>query len=997
MASSRSSLRRALVAVLAASLLPLGLTAGPAAAATPVPLQVTPPPPTPQGPVVGSGCTGTTVVVCDLFAKAGTIDVGGLSGVPVWGFAATAAAAATPSGPVLVVAQGATVTITVHNGLASPLSLAIPNLTGFETDTAGAPPAATKSYTFTATRPGTYLYEAGHTPAGARQAAMGLVGAMIVRPAAAGSAYGNAAGAFDDEAALVLGEIDPAFNANPTAFDLRNYHPTIKMINGKAFPETDPVATAVDHKVLLRYVNAGLTDHPMGVAGTRQTIVGVDARPNPDAFPLFADTIPPGQTEDAIVGAPSAADGATFVVYETAGRLDNRGAVVGTSTVVGFGGMMTYLTTDAVAPMGDAFGPVTSKVTLAPTAVTAMGSVTLTADLSDATNGNNPVTAAEYVIDNPGDVANGTGTALTATFGTPTVTGATATLTAAVLQALPSAGTHTVYVRALDGAGNWGPVSAATFTLTKTGPTTTAGTLTPAVTNGTVDVALRATGDDTGLGGTITGAEYFVGPIGANGTGTAMTVTPGSTPAVAAESATIPAAVVAALTSGTTTVSVHTRDSFGLWGPPQALTLTITTTGPAAASPTISPNPTDGTVGSSIDPTQLSVTSTFTEPGTPAVASVAGAEGFIDTAGANGAGFVFAASDGTFDTATETGYGLIPLSQVTGLADGAHQIFVHGRDSAGNWGPFSQSVLTVDHGTVVGNVAAALTPNTPAGAPAVSTATTAIALSATATSASGAPGAAEWFADADPGPGHGRPMTIATTGTASTLTASVPPGGLSVGTHSLSVRARSAAGTWGKPAFTTVTVSALSTLLFRDTFDTSTVNWAGQVGTPPVTGGQLAPAANAAATASYVVDTTPINEGLYTAGFLFTPGTLNGGTATLFDALTTANGTVFAVQYQKAGTGYKVRLVRAGASSPWVTVTGTTARTISVHWATSATAGTATLTVSGTGVTASPSTLPGATRAAGALRIDTVRLGLTAGTAGTTGTPLIDAFTSSRN
>ena len=1004
-------IRRTLAAVAALALLPLGLASPAQAAPAAFPQQAPAAPATPQGLLKSTACTGSPgAVTCDLWAKAGTTTVAGTP-IPIWGFASTDAALPSTPGPLLLLTQNDTVTITVHNGLASNLSLAIPDQTGLASDPTGAAPGSTATYTFTASRPGTYLYEAGHTADGARQAAMGLVGAMVVRPATGpNTAYGDPAGAFDDEAALVLSEIDPAFNANPTGFDLRNYHPVYKLINGKAFPETDPVATAVGHTVLLRYVNAGLTDHAMGVIGTRQTIVGADARANPDAYPLVADTIPPGQTEDAVVPAPAAVDGAKFVVYETHGRLDNAGAFTAStgSTQVAFGGMMTYLTTDAVAPPGDTFGPVTSAVTLTPTAITAKDSVHVTANISDVANGNSAVAKAEYVIDNPGATAVGFGTPLTGAFGGPTVTGAAADIPTAVLQGLTQ-GKHLVYVRALDSAGNWGPVSSASFTLTKTGPTTTATSVNPAVTNGTANLALAATGDDTGLGGTITAAEYYIGGTApAPGSGTAMTLAQGSTPAIAAETATIPAATVSALADGATTVSVRSKDSFGLWGPVQTVPLTVTRSGPAAAVPTFDPNPTDGTVGSKIDPTQISVSSTFTEPGTPALSAVAGGEGFLDTPGNPGTGFVFLAKDGKFDSATETAYGLIPLSQVTGLTNGTHQVYVHGRDAAGNWGSFSQGTLTVDRGVVVGNVAAALTPNTPPGAPAVAGGTTAIALSATGTAATGAPSAAEWFLDADPGAGNGRPMTIgAATGQAYPLTASVPPGGLTVGQHTLSVRARSAAGAWGRPASTTVTVSALSNLLFKDTFDTSTVSWASQVGNPAVTGGQLAPAVG-----SYVVDTTPLNEGRYTASFSFTPGafaTTTTGTAVIFKTLTSTNGEVYSVQYQKLTNGYRVQLSRGTATSGWVSVTGANAagianalntpRTISVVFTTTANSSIATLTVSagGTGVTVggSPRTLTGA-RATATLRVDTVQLGVISASTGTTGSPLIDNFTSQR-
>ena len=44
-----------------------------------------------------------------------------------------------------------------------------------------------RDYTFTASRPGTFLYEAGPTPSGKQQVAMGLAGAIVVLPSTAGT------------------------------------------------------------------------------------------------------------------------------------------------------------------------------------------------------------------------------------------------------------------------------------------------------------------------------------------------------------------------------------------------------------------------------------------------------------------------------------------------------------------------------------------------------------------------------------------------------------------------------------------------------------------------------------------------------------------------------------------------------------------------------------------------------------------------------------------
>ena len=72
------------------------------------------------------------------------------------------------------------------------------------------------------------------------------------------------------------------------------------------------------------------------------------------------------------------------------------------------------------------------------------------------------------------------------------------------------------------------------------------------------------------------------------------------------------------------------------------------------------------------------------------------AEFFIDTVGANGSGFPLISSDGNFDGASETGFGDIPLGTVRRLTNGAHTIYVHGKNAAGNWGATGSAALIVD-------------------------------------------------------------------------------------------------------------------------------------------------------------------------------------------------------------------------------------------------------------------------------------------------------------
>ena len=67
------------------------------------------------------------------------------------------------------------------------------------------------------------------------------------------------------------------------------------------------------------------------------------------------------------------------------------------------------------------------------------------------------------------------------------------------LSALPS-GKHTIYVHGQDANDNWGGFSAAILNLDKAGPVTTGLTLTPNPSNGSVSVALSGTGNDTTTG-----------------------------------------------------------------------------------------------------------------------------------------------------------------------------------------------------------------------------------------------------------------------------------------------------------------------------------------------------------------------------------------------------------------------------------------------------------------------------------------------------------------
>ncbi|MDJ0323686.1 S8 family serine peptidase [Cryobacterium sp. PH31-AA6] len=233
------------------------------------------------------------------------------------------------------------------------------------------------------------------------------------------------------------------------------------------------------------------------------------------------------------------------------------------------------------------------------------------------------------------------------------------------------------------GSGTISRTATATLTITApnagdlTGPATTNLTLTPSPTNGSADASLHATGDDTASGGSnIAAAEYFTDTVGADGTGTAMTVAAAAP--TAGLYATIPAATVNTLADGSHAVSVHTRDAAGNWGPMATTSLLVDKSGPSVSAVTATLNPTLGA-------TSVNLTAQATD----GLTAVSRGEWF--TGGDPGVG------NATPMTVTGTGpWSLVSTPiDVSGWSDGAYSLTVRARDAAGNWSVNASTVLQV--------------------------------------------------------------------------------------------------------------------------------------------------------------------------------------------------------------------------------------------------------------------------------------------------------------
>ena len=1010
-------------------------------------------------PTSSCGAPIAGLVTCDLYATPGSVVVPGPSGpvtVPIWGYSTTSTpGSATLPGPTLIVGQSDNVDIVLHNvdlpAAAGNTSLAIPGQAG-ASDLSGIGTGSSKTYSFRSTNPlaaGTYLYEAGKTEFGATQVAMGLYGALIVRPTGAlcatpptdCSAYGSA---FQDEALVLVSEIDPAFNANPAGFDMHGYAPKYWLINGKAYPDTDPTVTpflqvAASDAVLLRYLNAGLEDHSIGLLGLRQRVLATDGKGLVHPYAVVAETIPAGTTLDTLTTIPAAAPaGSRYALYNAALHLDNSGARDSASNTaqVRLGGMLAFLT---VAGSGGAAGAASNNVTLTPATTNGSVPVSLTATIGAA--GDPAIIGAEYFVDSVG--ASATGCAITTGLGpAPATVSATILTTGAsapcVDLATLTSSLHTFYVHGLNSNG-WGGFGSAALNLDKLGPTSSALTLSSTPTNGSVDVALGVSGSDVARGDSnVDAAEYFIGPAftcpsSGGGTGVAMTKNSPAGPATQAHYvATIPAATVAAV-EGARVIGIHSHDALGNWGPCATITLNVDKTAPNASGVASLPNPTNGTIGLLIGQNVLQhkLAANASDPvGGGINSNIKAVEAFVDTVGANGTGTVLIPTDGAYSSPSEAAFAALPLWAIQALSQGRHTVWIRAQDAAGNWGPLASGTMDVDKtGPTV--TAASATPNPTGGAGSVilnASATDPVTGGTPAAAPACAIMAAEWFDGADPGLGLGTAMSGTFGGTiVSNLSASFSLAGLSLGTHNISIRALDVAGNWGPTRVVLLNVTPAD-LIFADGFEGigfPPTPWSSQIG-PAVSAtgagamvGSRAMQVVISSTASrYVQDNSPATtDARYRARFYFNP---NGATTAsnqqhdIFVGLNNANATVFRVQYRRnsnSGNAAQVRIVvsRSGGSGvttgSWFTINTNAANFIEVNFV-AASSATVTLFTNGTARNLTGLNSSSATN----YRIQTVRLGpqvgpnsvagsLPAGTtlAGVSAAEYFDAFVSRRN
>ena len=252
--------------------------------------------------------------VFDLYAKSAQVTTPDGDSIRIWGFAAAAGAVAQYPGPTLILDEtDALVTVTLTNtDVPQPVTLEFPGQDNVSCNDGGSGACADGveigdapiTYSFDPGKPGTFLYQSGISPQ--VQIDMGLVGAMIVRPAtqpdpvlnptAIGLAYNDQGTAYEREYLFFLSEMDPelhylAEDGLLAQWDNAAYHSVLFFINGRNAPDTlapddvpqlphQPYGSLLKmypgERLLVRVLNVGRTQHPLHLHGNHFSQIARD-------------------------------------------------------------------------------------------------------------------------------------------------------------------------------------------------------------------------------------------------------------------------------------------------------------------------------------------------------------------------------------------------------------------------------------------------------------------------------------------------------------------------------------------------------------------------------------------------------------------------------------------------------------------------------------------------------------------------------------------------
>lgn len=349
----------------------------------------------------GQAMAVTSVTLCaEAFDKTLPVQGGTTIAVPMWGYSLGACGAPTAPGPVINVPAGeTTLQVTLINNLTVPTSLVIASqklaadgggpvmgetvhdatescapvpanaltcrVRSFTGETA---PGATRTYTFTGLRSGTFLYQTGTHPQVQMQ--MGLAGMARIA--------GTATPTYEQDVPVVLSEVDVAMHGTirdtlgtvgsqalwqSEGHTTLKYAPNYFLVNGAPFNgitagvgATDlsvnfPAANA-DHPVRLRIANAGLESRSLVLNSGTWKAIGENGYAYPMAREQASLLVPAGTTADADLSVHVSGAG---VATQRLAFFDRRSGVRNADSSLAGGMLARVVNTDgpALEPIGN--------------------------------------------------------------------------------------------------------------------------------------------------------------------------------------------------------------------------------------------------------------------------------------------------------------------------------------------------------------------------------------------------------------------------------------------------------------------------------------------------------------------------------------------------------------------------------------------------------------------------------------------------------------------
>ncbi|HZB34791.1 MAG TPA: multicopper oxidase domain-containing protein, partial [Gaiellaceae bacterium] len=208
-------------------------------------------------------------------------------------------------GPRIELIEGDRVRLIVSNGLPEPTTvhwhgLVVPNAMDGPAEITQEPiqPGDSYTYEYTVRQAGTFMYHTHDHPD--RQQALGLYGALIVKPQ---DAARDERLRYQHDVVVQLQEWLEREGFTYPAMLMEGGLPNFFTINGKAYPDTEPIRMRVGERVRIRFIGTNNNFiHPMHIHGGPFEIVESDGNPVPAGARLLKDTVNvgPGERYDVI-------------------------------------------------------------------------------------------------------------------------------------------------------------------------------------------------------------------------------------------------------------------------------------------------------------------------------------------------------------------------------------------------------------------------------------------------------------------------------------------------------------------------------------------------------------------------------------------------------------------------------------------------------------------------------------------------------------------------